>query len=485
MNKTSKRIGVIDIGSNSVRFVVFEGNFWTLKYFYNEKVICGLGKGLNLSGKLNPQGKLRALNALCRFKILIERMKINNLSVVATAAIREASDGKSFCQKIQNDFNINVQIISGEEEARLSAKGILLSTPNATGLVCDLGGSSLEFAELDQGKIKTVCTSKLGPLSILDQPYSHDDFIKLTLKKVAKNFKPCYKKIYLIGGSFRAIAKFHIKKTNYPLPIIHNLRLPISDLCKTLPIIKKSTKLERQRIASTSQNRAELLPIATDVLSHILNQFGSEIVSFSSYGLREGLFYESLQTQEKNNSIIKICRKIEAKKSRFPGFGDLLYKWILPLFPKINNTDKHLIHITCLLHDTHWNIHPDSRAEICFNSMIHSNFGTLSHHDRIYIASALFYRYNKKITLNNHIRIFNILNSKDKLQVESLGKAIHFGTIILGSQEKNLGQIRLGISKITLTLSKQNLNILGEIGQKSFKSMAESFMCKAIIEEKL
>ncbi|MDP5361520.1 MAG: exopolyphosphatase, partial [Paracoccaceae bacterium] len=166
--KGLSRVGVIDVGSNSVRLVVFDGAARSPAYFYNEKIMCALGAGLTQTGHLNPEGRVRALSAIRRFAALAEGMGILPLTAVATAAVREASDGQAFREEVLRETGIKLWIIDGKEEARLSAQGVLLGWPGSYGLVCDIGGSSMELADLADGRVGQRVTSALGPLKLME-----------------------------------------------------------------------------------------------------------------------------------------------------------------------------------------------------------------------------------------------------------------------------------------------------------------------------
>jgi exopolyphosphatase/guanosine-5'-triphosphate,3'-diphosphate pyrophosphatase len=163
-----RRIGVIDVGSNSVRLVVFDGMARSPAYFYNEKVLCGLGAGLSETGLLNRDGIRRALATLHRFTALAARMDLSGMIAVATAAVRDAEDGGAFCEQVERETGLQLHVASGAEEARLSAKGVLLGWPQADGLVCDMGGSSVELAQVADGEIGECTTGPLGPLKLAD-----------------------------------------------------------------------------------------------------------------------------------------------------------------------------------------------------------------------------------------------------------------------------------------------------------------------------
>ena len=164
------RVGVVDVGSNSVRLVVFDGAARSPAYFYNEKIMCGLGAGMSETGRLHPEGRRRALSALRRFQYLARGMDLPPLTAVATAAVRDAADGPEFCAQVLRESGLHIHVIDGQEEARLSAQGVLLGWPGAYGLICDIGGSSMELAEITQGRVGKRVTSSLGPLKLKDLP---------------------------------------------------------------------------------------------------------------------------------------------------------------------------------------------------------------------------------------------------------------------------------------------------------------------------
>src|SRR3974390_1296295 len=143
---------VIDVGSNSVRLVLYrvEGrSIWTV---FNEKILAGLGRHLAFSGRLNPQGVETAIKALHRFRALVDASGPRRIFAVATAAVREAVDGPGFRRRVEAETGLKLRVLSGDEEARLAALGVLAGAPDSSGVVGDLGGSSLELIKLAQGE---------------------------------------------------------------------------------------------------------------------------------------------------------------------------------------------------------------------------------------------------------------------------------------------------------------------------------------------
>jgi len=227
--KGLSRVGVIDVGSNSVRLVVFDGAARSPAYFYNEKIMCALGAGLSETGHLSPSGRTRALSAIRRFAALAEGMGIPPLTAVATAAVREASDRQDFCDEVLRETGIKIWVIDGEEEARLSAQGVLLGWPGSYGLVCDIGGSSMELADLQDGKVGHRVTSALGPLKLREikgGKKAIKAYIKETMADLhGKMEAETAMRLFLVGGSWRAIARIDMERRGYPLTVLHEYRM--------------------------------------------------------------------------------------------------------------------------------------------------------------------------------------------------------------------------------------------------------------------
>lgn len=258
------RVGVIDIGSNSVRFVVFDGAARSPAYYFNEKILCGLGAGFAETGHLNREGRARALKALRRFAALARGMAVSPLLTVATAAVRDASDGPEFRREVLEEAGLDIQIVDGTEEARLSAQGVLLGWPGAEGLICDIGGSSMELAELaGDGAIGQRRSSDLGPLKLMGLKGGKKALkahISAGIATLAEDFPTRPKRLFLVGGSWRAIARVDMIRRDYPLKVLHEYRMTPKAIMETLKYIAErdvdelraqtGNSIERMRLGS-------------------------------------------------------------------------------------------------------------------------------------------------------------------------------------------------------------------------------------------
>lgn len=471
------RVGVVDVGSNSVRLVVFDGAARSPAYFYNEKIMCGLGEGMGKTGRLSPSGRIRALSALRRFQHLALGMGITPLTAVATAAVRDAEDGPDFCAQVLRETGLALHVIDGQEEARLSAQGVLLGWPGSYGLVCDIGGSSMELAEIDGGVVGRRETSALGPLKLATLKggkKGRRKYIQDALAGIAEKMGPQNNRLFLVGGSWRAIARIDMERRGYPLHVLHEYRMSRKSVRETLKYIEKQDPEELRNRAGVSSSRMSLVPLAAEVLREVVHVFSPRDIAISSYGIREGMLYEQMpQELRDRDPLIEACRFAEAKDARLPGFGRQLYHFILPLFSSASEDRKRLIRAACLLHDVSWRAHPDYRAEVCFDNATRANLGGLKHSERVFLGLALMHRYTNKREGTRFDAVLDLIEEKDALQAEVLGKAMRFAAM-LWLQGAPLGAMRWFPKKkeLELWLSPEAEPLFGEVAEARFGSLA-------------
>lgn len=473
------RVGVVDIGSNSVRMVVFDGAARSPAYFFNEKILCGLGAGMNETGRLNPEGKARALTAMRRFQCLAEGMDLAPLTVVATAAMREASDGDAFRQQIEAETGLKVWVIDGQEEARLSAQGVLLGWPGSYGLVCDIGGSSMELAELQDGDVGRRISSSLGPLKLKDIEggrVARKAHIKSVMEELLSHMGTQNDRLFLVGGSWRAMAKVDMERRNYPLRVLHEYRMDAQAVTYTTAYLQAHDHEELRKRCGISATRMALLPYAAEVLKELLKTFDPKDIAISSYGIREGLLYEQMPDElRRRDPLIEVCHFSEAKDARLPGFGKRLYDFVKPLFPEADAQRRRLIKAACLVHDVSWRAHPDYRAEICFDNATRAHLGGLKHSERVFLGMALLFRYRNQREGTSFEELFKLLDRESQKEAEILGKAMRLGAMLwmdkLTREEAHL-LWQPEQKSLSLRLSEHSALLYGETTEARFNSLA-------------
>ena len=472
------RVGVVDVGSNSVRMVVFDGAARSPAYFYNEKVMCGLGRGLAETGHLNPEGRARALVALRRFALLARGMNIHNLTVVATAATREATDGPAFQAEVLAQTGLKLWIVDGEEEARLSAQGVLLGWPEAKGVVCDIGGNSMELARIGDGKVTRRVTSPLGPFrlqQIKGTAADRQKHIVKILKGLQAEMKSEGERIYLVGGSWRVIARLDMERRNYPLTVLHEYRMTPRNLLDTIQWILGSDPATLRARIGTSSERMDLVPLACEVLRELIDLLKPSEIDVSAYGIREGLLYEVMPERlRQRDPLIEAARIAEQISSRIPGTGKMLFEFLAPLFPDASKERIRLTKAACLLHDTTWRAHPDYRAEACFDNATRANLGGLDHPGRVFLGLSLLHRYKNSRAGSRLEPLFRLLTDDQMQDAEILGKAMRFGAMFAVGDPAKAGTLKWSPKKrlLELTLTPDGQDLFGEVARARFASLA-------------
>jgi exopolyphosphatase/guanosine-5'-triphosphate,3'-diphosphate pyrophosphatase len=471
--------------------VIFDGAARSPAYFFNEKILCGLGAGFSETGRLNPEGKARAMVALKRFARLAEAAEVAPLLAVATAAVRDAVDGAEFRETVRRETGLEIRVIDGTEEARLSAQGVLLGWPGAEGLICDIGGSSMELAELKgNGQVGARATSDLGPLKIMGITGGKKALrahIKAEVAKLAKDFEERSDRLFLVGGSWRAIARIDMERRGYPLKVLHEYRMTPQGILDTIKYIGK-TDLEALRASTgTSMERLRLVPHAAEVLRALVRKLKPREIAVSSYGIREGLLYEQMsEALRKRDPLIEAARHSEAQSARMPGFGRQLYRFVEPLFPHARADKKRLIRAACLLHDVSWRAHPDYRAEVCFDNATRANLGGMTHAERVYLGLALLHRYKSSRTGTGFDpALLDLLPEAQVLEAEILGRAMRFGAMFAVANPSDHGTLtyRSKRKELILTLhTDAGRDLFGEVAQARFKALAAAMGVEAIVK---
>ena len=277
-------VAVIDVGSNSIRLVVYKGPGRAPLPILDEKVSCGLGRGMDREGMMSPQSMDLALRTVSRFVDIARSMRVSGIKAVATAAVRDAANGPDFKNAVERRCGISLRVLSGMEEARLSALGTLCAIPDADGIMGDIGGGSLELVEIREGKIGNHATLPLGTIPLLESGMSPEkarkSLIAPRLEELPWLEDAKRKTFYAVGGSWRALAKKHMEAEDYPLRIVHGYSLSRS---KALEMARGVTEISPDSLRGLwvlGRNRLESAPYAAVLMKSLLKKTGVKNLTF-------------------------------------------------------------------------------------------------------------------------------------------------------------------------------------------------------------
>ncbi len=495
-NSATGRIGIIDLGSNSLRLAVFERHGGVLFPLINEKVMCGLARGLSTSGRLNRDGMALAMVNLRRFVALAHAIGVDHLAVLATAAVRDASDGQVFADEVARECRVPVAIIDGAEEARLSAAGVLAGIPEAEGIVGDLGGGSVELVRVgpglaaEGGRIGHGITLPLGPLRLAelgDNAKAVSEAVERSLAAAPVARGVIGQNLYLVGGASRALARLHMDHTHYPLHIVHHYTIARAEAEAFFEIIGRLSRKSLERITTISRKRLEMVPLAAVMLRKLVAVAGPQRVIFSAFGLREGYAYGLIPPAERSpDPLLAACMAIGRTESRFAPNGDRLQEWTAPLFPALSDRMRRLHRAACWLGDIAWIEHPDYRPEQAFARSLRMPIAAITHPDRVFVAAVLHTRYGGAADDPVRDPTRALLDPQAAAAVRTLGLALRLAYTLCGGRIELLSETWLGRDGATLVLEVPPADglFMGETVQRRLDAVARSLGATSVLRRR-
>ncbi|MDB5439739.1 MAG: Ppx/GppA phosphatase [Caulobacteraceae bacterium] len=451
-------VAVIDVGSNSVRLVLYrlEGRaIWTT---YNEKVLAGLGRDLGTTGRLHPGGVEQALTALRRFQALIETLSPARVEVAATAAVREATDGPDFVRRAAAETGLHIRVLSGEEEARYSALGVLAGDALAQGAVGDLGGASLELVPLTADGPGAGVTLPFGPFAFsgVFEPDTVRARLRYHLEPLAGAFKsPTF---HAVGGAWRNLALLHMRMSDYPLQVVHQYEIGRAEALDSARIIARQSRSSLERIEGVSSKRLETIPHAALVLEQLIEALDVQRVRISAYGLREGLLLDTMDAAvRRRDPLIEGCGGLGARLAGDDILGEALAEWLAPVFsslpPLMGPREMVLVAAAARLANLGARLHPDHRAELVFEQVLRSPVAGQNHPERAFLAIAAAARHTGSGAPPEVQAVSRILAPDRVRRARALGAALRLGCDLSGRSGALLRRSSLSLENGVLTLA--------------------------------
>lgn len=481
------RIGVIDIGSNTIRLVVYEVPTRLPFPLFNEKAQCELGRSLAENGKLHPEGVEAAFRALGRFIPLAHAMGVDRLELVATAAVREASDGAAFVAEIEKRFAHAVDVIDGAKEAQLAALGVLSGVPYADGLLGDLGGGSLDLVVLEKGSFGRSATLPLGHLRLSQGGGSRTkaaDLVTTHLATIPWLDEMRGRDLYAVGGMWRSIARVFLHQMKWPLHVIDNFEVGRAEAERLLEVVARLSPSSSRRMPFVSRRRLDALPFAALVLRMLIGAVRPARLVFSGFGMREGRMLECLPEEVRHQDpLIAGCLSHAERTGRFSVHGEEILAWMAPLFDGETAGRIRLRLAACLLSDIGWSVHPDYRAENAFQRVLRLPFAGLTHGDRVWLSLAVFIHYGGDAGDRQVDDFRSLISEAEAASAVTTGQALLLARTLSGGAPGLLGQTRLRrtADELVLELPKDDAIFSSEAVERRLAQLARGLNLKAKI----
>jgi exopolyphosphatase/guanosine-5'-triphosphate,3'-diphosphate pyrophosphatase len=469
---------IIDIGSNSIRMVIYDEIARFPRIVIDEKAECHLAEGLAMNGVFKKENLEKAYENIRRFAALLDISKIDERYIIATSACREATDAKEFIREVEKILNAKVSVISGEEEALLSAEGVIVEMPDAEGVVADLGGGSLELSLLTTGVPKglarknaevgvcersreiTECTSfKLGYHTMLDielskgfNPSQMQKYLMSALSEAKAYKEKKVDTLYLVGGRWKRLARLHMASKDYPLKIISNYEVSSAEM-------KEFLKLD---------NVFSALRLTALLLTTLLKVTGVKKIVFCTSGIREGYIYSLLKDKVKRcDPLIEAVLKITKLKSKESlKRAKEISKWIesfelMDIKAAYSHASKlaikidfhKMIFMSSLLIQAFLFNNKEQKSVAVFDYLINLNLPYLSHPERVFLAYVLFTSLAGNKTNKDIKKYLCLLDFNIQKKAKKIGYLIRLAIYLSPRDSKILSKIKLcyeaGVLRLT------------------------------------
>lgn len=478
------RTAIIDVGSNSVRLVIFGHSERAPLPLLNEKAFCELGLGVSETGTLNPAGVEQAIATLKRFARLIEACGVSRQIAFATAAVRDATDGPAFVAMVRSTTGIALRVLSGEKEAELAGLGVLFGMPQANGVTADMGGSSLELVPLKDGRVLEGASLPLGPLQFSGDA-AKPEFIARTADKAIRQLpwlsKLTGQSLYLVGGTWRAFAKLDIGMRQYPMNIVDGYQMSADRARDLASLVSLQSPNSLGGTDGISKRRMAALPVSALVLGRILEALNPMDLIFSAHGVREGAYLEQLVPQTaRTDPLLAGIEDMASLESRFSTETGLeLAAWIAPLFTSETSGQRRLRTAACLLCDVGWRSHPDYRATQSFRRVLRAPLIGLTHADRCFLGIAVLRRYSHKAGNSVKEQARLVLEKESIREAEKIGAAMRLALTLSGGTKGVLDSFGLAAKndKVLLHTPEDKSFLIGEAVHSRLRHLAS--LCEA------
>jgi len=474
-------VAIIDIGSNSVRLVAFEGLTRAPLPVFNEKILCGLGRGIAETGRLHEEGRVQAIETIRRFAMLTRAMGADLIDVVATAAVRDANNGADFVRTVEQECGVKVRILSGTDEAQLAAFGVLAGMPDADGTAGDLGGGSLELVTIRDHGLTGQATLPIGPLRLMGRRGGRDPAIVAEIDRALEGVswiaQARNKPFYAVGGAWRSFAKLHMAQHRYPLKVIHHYTVPRRSALELARLVAGFGRESLENMEGVSKRRREVLPTASLILERLLRVAEPSEVIFSSFGLREGLLFARLdEATREQDPFLAACRDVGVLGSRFAYHADEIDNWMGDLFDDGPRVEARLRYAATLLSDVAWRAHPDYRAEQALNRILHAPLVGVDHASRAFVAYAVCTRYRGGRAGDGVEVALRLLPPDMAARARVVGLALDVAHTLSGGSPGILAKMRLekGAEELVLHVPKALEPIVGDLVFRRFRSLGQA-----------
>jgi exopolyphosphatase/guanosine-5'-triphosphate,3'-diphosphate pyrophosphatase len=304
--KSAMRLASIDLGSNSLIMTVADSSDGQLTPVKEEVKIVRLGQALQIGGRLQSEAKERCFSALHSFAHQMEHLGVDAIIGVGTAALRNASDGQQFVDDIKEQLHIPIQIISGDDEARLTFKAVQrdFSSLGDSLVMIDIGGGSTELVIGDLNSITSQISLDAGTVSFSERFIRNDPPTSAELHSAARainkmmdifELQSTAKTAVGVAGTVTSLKAVQLEMDDYDHSKIHGTVLLRHEISQLGQLFTSMSREERMNLKGLPQERADIIPMGVVIIDSIMERLQHQSITISDRGLRWGLLYEWIE----------------------------------------------------------------------------------------------------------------------------------------------------------------------------------------------
>ncbi len=444
-----------------MRLVVYEGLTRAATPIFNEKVLAGLGRQVQTTGLLAQDAIDIAIEALWRFRALCDILHVRKIWAIATAACRDARNGRAFIAQAERICRTPIVILSGKREANLTALGVISGMHKPDGIVGDLGGGSLELVDVHGARVRSGLTLPLGGLALQDiagkSIKKAEKIVEDTLEDLDMLCEGEGRTFYAVGGTWRALARLHMWQVGYPFHVMHNYCIPAREALEFSGLVHRVDTETLSKIEVVNAARRPLLAYAALVMENLVRVINPKEVVISVLGVREGLLYSQLKESERAcDPLIQAAADLNVLRSRSPHHGEELIAWTDRFMASSGieeiSDERRLRHAACLLGDIGWRAHPDYRGEQSMNIVANGAFIAVDHPGRAYLALAIYFRHAGLSEEELSPRLRELASTRMLDHARILGAAMRVAYILTAGQSGVLPKTPMQVKRAKLVL---------------------------------
>lgn len=465
-------IGIIDIGSNSIRLVIYEINaLGAYRVVIEHKDSARLSERIGSDGILHSKDIISIVPILSHYNLLCKVQEVQTVRAVATAAIRNATNSAEIVRILEEQTGLHIEVLSGSEEARYGYLGVINTIDIRDGFIIDIGGGSTEVTLLRNRKLVNSVSFPFGAVNTTRHFMKNGNLTEQEMGDIRRKVKDAISAhpwiaespnlpMIGLGGTIRTLGKMSQKRNKYSLELAHNYVLKQGELHEFLTLLSSLPLEKRKKINGLSKDRADIMVPGLLIVHTIYEAAQSSAFIISGSGLRDGLFYETFDPKHPVKSDVleaSITNLLSLHPNAAIKHVHHVDKFAMQLYEFLTDGSKEdarsqsYVHTAALLHRIGASVHYYQYLKHTRYMMAGSHIDGLSHREIVICSLIATYR-TKSRTHQQVLAYKDLLLESDEALIVSLGTLLKLAIALDHSETQPVQELLVTQTEKTLTL---------------------------------